>query len=123
MNENDPRFENYLREFEPRRPRAISSGSSSERQWRRLAAAAVLTISFGSMAWFAFHNKRQTTAPQYTDQLTHRDDDWRKVSLIQWTRLAEEDSKALDAKLSEVSRKSLPSFDQANSSLRALAKP
>jgi hypothetical protein len=123
MNENDPRFENYLREFEPRRPRAISSGPASDLQWRRLAAAAALTISLGSLAWFALHNKRKVTAPQYTKQLTQRDDDWRKVSLIQWTRLAEEDSRALDAELSEVSRKSLPSFDQANSSLRALAKP
>ena len=122
MNNNDPGFENFLREFEPLRPRALPGGSVSNLQWRRFAAAAVLVLSLGSVTWFGFHNNRPTTAPPSTDQ-TQREEEWRKFSLIQWTRLAEEDPRGFDAELNEASRESLPGFHEVNSSLRALAKP
>jgi hypothetical protein len=122
MNDNDPRFENFLREFQPRSPRTLPSGSVNDLQLRRLAAAAVLAISLGGMGWLAFRNKRPAMAPPSTD-LIRREEEWRKFTLIQWTRLAEEDPRALDANLNEASRKSLPGFNEANSSLRALAKP
>ena len=122
MNEHDHKFENYLREFTPRRPRALPSSAVNDLQWRRLAAAAVLAISVGSMAWFALHNERQSSAPP-SKELSRRDEGWRKFTLIQWTHLADEDPRALDANLDEASRESLPSFNKANSSLRALAKP
>ena len=123
MNDNDPQFENFLRGFEPRRPRVLPSDSGSELQWRRLAAAAVLAVSLGSVAWFAFRSKREAIAPPSVERLARRQDDWPKLTLIQLTRLAEKDPRALDAELNEASRKSLPDFNEANSSLRALAKP
>src|SRR5271156_3680463 len=96
MNDNDPGFENFLREFQPRQPRALPGGSVNSLQWRRLAAAAVLVISFGSVAWFAFRNSRMQDAAPSMD-LTRHDEEWRKFTLIQWTRLDEEDPRALDA--------------------------
>jgi hypothetical protein len=122
MSDNDPGFENFLREFQPRQPRALPDGSVPRLPWRRLAAAAVLVISFGSLAWFPFRKNRIEEAPRSID-LTRHEEEWRKFTLIQWTRLAEEDPRALDAQLNEASRKSLPGFNEANSSLRALAKP
>jgi hypothetical protein len=122
MSDNDPGFENFLREFQPRQPRALPGGSVHSLQWRRLAAAAVLVISFGSLAWFAVRNNRTHEAPPSID-LTRHEEQWRKFTLIQWTHLAEKDPRALDAQLNEASRKSLPGFNEANSSLRALAKP
>lgn len=123
MNDNDQRFENFLREFEPCHPHALPSDYGSELQWRRLAAVAVLAISLGSIAWFGFRNNRVAMTPPSAEQLAQRKDDWPKLTLIQWTRLAEEDPRAFDAELNEASRKSLPDFNEANSSLRALAKP
>jgi hypothetical protein len=90
---------------------------------RRLAAAAVLAISLGGVTWFAFSNKRSASVSQLPAAPTQGQDEWRQLSLIQWTRLAEQDPGALEVKLNEASRKSLPAFNEANSSLRALAKP
>jgi hypothetical protein len=123
MNENDRQFEDFLREFKPRRPRALPEGGAIGLLPRRLAAAAVLVVSLGSMAWFAFNNKRATTSQLSSDQLTHRQSDPPKLTLIQWTHLAEQDPKALEANLNEASRRSLPGFNDPNSSLRVLAKP
>lgn len=123
MNEPDGKFENFLREFKPRRPRALPSDSARELWTRRLAAAAVLAISLGGVTWFAFSNKRSASVSQLPAAPTQDQDEWRQLSLIQWTRLAEQDPGALEVKLNEASRKSLPAFSEANSSLRALAKP
>ncbi|HET7258951.1 MAG TPA: hypothetical protein VFI75_04480 [Candidatus Acidoferrum sp.] len=123
MNEPDGKFENFLREFRPRRPRALPSDSARELWMRRLAAAAVLAISLGGVTWFAFSNKRSASVSQLPAAPTQGQDEWRQLSLIQWTRLAEQDPGALEVKLNEASRKSLPAFNEANSSLRALAKP
>jgi hypothetical protein len=123
MNENDRQFEEFLREFKPRQPRALPDDRAIGLHPRRLAAAAVLIVSLGSMAWLAFNNTRQATPQLSSDQLTHRQGDPSKLTLMQWTRLAEEDPKALEANLNEASRKSLPGFNDPNSSLRILAKP
>jgi hypothetical protein len=123
MNENDRQFEDFLREFKPRRPRALPDDRAIGLHPRRLAAAAVLVVSLGSMSWFAFKNKRPTTPQLSSDQLTYRQGGPPKLTLIQWTRLAEQDPKALETTLDEASRKSLPGFNDPNSSLRVLAKP
>jgi len=123
MNENNREFEDFLREFKPRRPRVLRSELTIGLHPRRLAAAVVLAVSLGTMAWFVFNNRRPATPQLSSDQLKHRQDDQPKLTLIQWTRLAEQDPKALEANLNEASRKSLPGFDDPNSSLRVLAKP
>jgi hypothetical protein len=123
MNENDRQFEDFLREFKPRRPRALPAGRARRLHPRRLAAAAFLVVSLGSLSWFAFRNKHLAKLRLSSDQLTHRQGDQRKLTLIEWTRLAEQDPKALEVNLNEASRKSLPSFNDPNSSLRVLAKP
>jgi hypothetical protein len=123
VNEDDRQFEDFLREFKPHRPRALPGDRAIGLHPRRLAAAAVLVVSLGSMAWFAFQNKRPATPQLSSDQATHRRDDQLRLTLIQWTRLAEQDPNALETNLNEASRKSLPGFNAPNSSLRVLAKP
>jgi hypothetical protein len=123
MNENDRQLEDFLREFKPRRPRALPDDRAIGLLPRRLAAAALLVVSLGGMFWFAFNNKRPTSPQLSPDQLAHRQGDSPKLTLIQWTRLAEQDPKALEANLNAASRKSLPGFNDPNSSLRVLAKP
>lgn len=123
MNENDRQFEDFLREFIPLRPRALPDDLAIGLHPRRLAAAAVLVVSLGSMAWFVFNNKRPATLQLVSDQFTHRQGNPPKLTLVQWTRLAEQDPKALEATLNEASRKSLPGFNDPNSSLHLLAKP
>jgi len=123
MNENDRQFEDFLREFKPRRPRALPDDRLIGLHVRRLAAAAVLVVSIGSMFWVALSHKRPATQQPSSDRLAHRQDDPRKLTLIQWTRLAERDAKALEVNLNEASRRSLPGFNDPNSLLRVLAKP
>lgn len=123
MNENDRQFEDFLREFKPRRPRALQGDLTIGLLPRRLAAAAVLIVSCGSITWFALNNKRPAAPQLAIDQLTHRLNDQPNLTLIQWTRLAEQDPKALEANLNKASRKSLPGFNAPNSSLHVLAKP
>jgi hypothetical protein len=123
MNENDRQFEDFLRDFKPRRPPALQGDLTIGLLPRRLAAAAVLIVSCVSMTWFALNNKRSTAPQLAADQLTHRQNDQPNLTLIQWTRLAEQDPKALEASLNEASRKSLPGFNDPDSLLRVLAKP
>jgi len=50
----DERFEKYLGEFQPRRPRALPEPAIHRQiSLRRIAAAAVATIALGASLWFA----------------------------------------------------------------------
>src|SRR5258706_13730380 len=57
MDENDEQFENYLREFEPRGPRALEpKRQPALDSWRRLAAAAGVMIALGTSLWLVLHS-------------------------------------------------------------------
>jgi len=126
MDRHDEQFENFLREFKPRRPRALPDAIRVDASvWRRrLAAAALIAAAGGSALWFWGQSstrdesviaRKQVTAPAGPK--------WKQVpSAAVLTRLALEDPDHLDAILaaSRVSR--LPRFDRENSILQILAK-
>jgi hypothetical protein len=118
MKEHDEQFENFLREFQPRRPRALPAPLAVKPIWlRRLVAAAVIAVSLGVSLWSLWRKsppRKDLTAAKTTQALP--------LSLLPLTQLALEDPTRLDAVLTEASRHVLPSLRGSESTLRALAK-
>ena len=124
MEKHDEQFENYLREFQPRRPRALRlEEQTSGMRWRRFAAAATVALVFGMSLWFA--GRRPARAPsgivskQAADRPASTD---MRFSRLSMTQLAVNDPRQLDAVLENASRNVLPDFRGAKSTLRVLAK-
>jgi hypothetical protein len=118
---NDEQFENYLREFEPRRPRALElKGQPALDSWRRLAAAAAVVIALGTSLWLVLHSPRR----QGLQTLTVGTPEPVRVplSIVPLTKLAATDPARLDAELTAASRRVLPDFRGDKSTLRVLAK-
>jgi hypothetical protein len=121
MSENDEQFENYLREFEPQRPRAFEpKRQPAPDSWRRLAAAAGVMIALGTSVWLVLHSPRrqgfQTMAVGTPGPVRV------PLSIVPLTKLAATDPARLDAELTVASRQVLPDFRGAKSTLRVLAK-
>jgi hypothetical protein len=127
MGRNDEQFENYLREFELRRPRALASQrETAVTSWRRLAAAAGVMVALGTSLWLVMHAPerqepniatRDSAAPAPAKKTVRT-----PLALLPFTRLALTDPARLDAELSAASREVLPDFRSDASALRILAK-
>lgn len=125
MNGEDRKFEEFLREFEPRRPRPLPSLPAPKDVWRRLVAAAVIFAAAGVSTWVCFiqlgnkskqHNataERDTPAPAMSVPA---------ISSVMLTRAALEDKEQFETETNALARSSLPAFDRADSTLGALAK-
>jgi hypothetical protein len=115
---NDEQFENYLREFEPRRPRALEpKRQSAADSWRRLAAAAGVMIALGTSLWLVLHSpERQGFRTVSGDKVGIR------LSIVPLTKLAQTDLTQLDAELATASRRVLPDFRGEESTLQVLAR-
>jgi hypothetical protein len=126
MKEHDEQFENYLREFQPRRPRALPAPLATKPIWpRRLAAAAVIAVSLGislGSLWRKSPPHTDLTAARSTQVLPGAKSAPVSLSLLPLTQLALEDPARLDTVLTEASRHVLPSLRGSESTLRALAK-
>jgi hypothetical protein len=125
MGRNDEQFENYLREFELRRPRALASQrETAVTSWRRLAAAAGVMVALGTSLWLVMHSsERQELKIATKDAAAPAEKTVRTpLSLLPFTRLAVTDPARLDAELSAASRRVLPNFRGDGSTLRVLAK-
>jgi hypothetical protein len=120
MASNDEQFESYLREFEPRRPRALEPKRESGPAWRRLAAAAGVMIALGTSLWVVFHppEKRELQTETAEAPGAARE----SLSVVTLTKLAETNPSQLDAELASASRQLLPDFRSEKSTLRVLAK-
>ena len=125
---DETQFENYLREFEPRKPRALpSSQNLADGGWRRFAAAAILLAACSASVWFAWPS-RPVAAPDLgvlsTLPLEALAQQKRPShpSLIVLTRLAANEPQNFEVTLNEQSRQELPRLDQPSSALRVLAK-
>jgi hypothetical protein len=124
----DEQFELLLREFEPRRPRALPApGVSPSIRMSRLAAAAVIAIALGSSLWFLsrkseWRESQNVTNTASVNILILPKASTPKLSAVVLTRLAVEDPARLDALLDASQQHFLPRFDQENSALRVLAK-
>jgi hypothetical protein len=126
MDQHDRHFESVLREFQPRRPRALPALQTTAPAWtQRLAATAVLATAFGCSLWFLFRkpspDETASPATQETAALAGHSGE-HAPALVPLTRLALEDPVRLDATLAEASRNLLPDLRRKNSTLRVLAK-
>ena len=126
MKEHDEQFENFLREFQPRRPRALPAPLAAKPIWpRRLAAAALIAVSLGISLWSLRRNSpphKDLIAAQETQVAPGAKSAPASLSLLPLTQLALEDPARLDAVLTEASRHVLPSLRGSESTLRALTK-
>ena len=122
MDEHDNAFENYLKQFEPRRPAALTQVRST---WplrvRRLAAAAVLVVCIGASIWMVRQNPAPNDGSSKTTQFSAGGQTVSVLLLMPLTRLALENPARSDAKLSEASRNMLPDFQKPHSTLRVLS--
>ena len=127
--ENDLRdIEDYLCEFAPHRPRALSGGFSETRRTltlRRLAAAAVLLLAAG-VSIEMVSRRTQASNPRISalPELLQRGglDDARHPASFALTRLALENPEKLGKVLAHSPRAALPRFDRPGSALHILAK-
>lgn len=123
MENRDEEFEKYLREFQPRRPRALPDRVWSDRAWR-FAAATVAVIGIASFLWRGVEKR----ASDRSETAVHRmgrasvEPAEQPLKLVGMTRMALNDPQALDARLEEASRQMLPDFRSSTSTLRVLAK-
>jgi hypothetical protein len=125
MARNEERFEDYLREFAPRAPRALpAAGGKTAREWRRLAAAAVLLIAVGTSVWLAVQQRPTAERNLAATQARVAETKPAPARLTLWrmNEMALAEPVRFDAHLVEESRELLPDFRSASSTLRALAK-
>jgi hypothetical protein len=126
MENDDRKFEEYLGEFQPRKPRALPELIVHRQVWpRRLAAAAAIAISLGASLWFARRKNNLNNGEVVAKNSTSMPDAQSPASplaLLPLTQLALQDPKQLDARLTAASLRVLPDFRSGNSTLRVLAK-
>ncbi len=124
MEQHDKQLENYLREFQPRRPRALPMSEKDPiLMWRRLAAAAAVTLLSGVSLWVA--GRRPAPAPigvVVKKAAAGPASAAVRFSRLSMTQLAVNDPQQLDAVLASASRSELPDFRAEDSTLRVLAK-
>jgi len=123
---DDKQFESYLREFEPRQPHPLPELAPPAPDWRRrLLAAAVVILAGTTAVWFAARrtNHVQPRMPSViAPSPLAMAPPTRPRTILQFTRLAQQDPRQLDAALDAASRKLLPEFTGKNSTLATLAK-
>jgi len=126
MENNDREFEEYLREFQPRTPRALPEQIVVRQVWpRRIAAAAVIAISLGASMWF-IRKKSEIKSGEVVarNSTSMPEPKWpaRSLALVPLTQLALQDPERLDEQLAAASPNVLPDFRGSNTTLRVLAK-
>jgi hypothetical protein len=124
MGPYDEEMERYLKEFRPQPIRALEVAPYPRRTlWRQLTAAAAVAGCAGGLFWLARHELRlseetaNVRAPN-VNVLKER----RSRTTLALTALALADDEKFEALLAEESRKSLPSFQGEQSTLKVLAK-
>jgi len=126
MNDDDRKFEVFLREFEPRRPRPLPAAESAWRSWPRLATAAALILALGAASlWigirhFDAKNKdRQRVTANIPGAAASQHP---PMSTLALTRAALENSPEFDKEMDSRAQRDLPGFNRKESMLRVLAK-
>jgi len=123
MNDEDQNFEEFLRGFEPHRPRPLPTIASAGFQWRRFVAAAVLVATAGGLTWIAIARwireaaNRPTLVERSSGEPTAN-----QISPMELTRIALDDSKEFDSRMDELAARTMPCCEGPRSSLAPLAK-
>ena len=122
---DDERFEDFLRQFRPRRPRALTIPEEKVAWMRRpwAFAASVLLVA-GAAAWavYSFQNRFSDDHSRIVGQAQPRQADLtRTVAVGRLTRLMLEDPAKADAELDKVSSQLLPDVRRSKGALGALA--
>jgi hypothetical protein len=124
MNQHDDEIERYLKEFRPQAIRELELGPQLRSIfWRRLAAAAAVTVCAGGLLWFGRHELMGTKEAMNV-QLGKVDLAYRRQypTTLALTKLALANNERFEMLLAEESRKSLPRFQGEQSGLSVLAK-
>lgn len=125
MDHKDEQFENYLREFQPRPPKALPDiVAGVDLKWRRLAAAAAIAIVLVTSGWFAAERPaaKQDEVVAKKARVEHTTEAAVRLSVVPLTELAIDDPGRFDEALNTASRRVLPDFHGGESTLRVLAK-
>ncbi len=127
---DDKKFEEYLNEFRPREPQALTaSDAGSWQRWgARVAVAAVLVLIAGAtLIWMSQHVRRRISArvsqPERAVAAPRQNatrDIASEVSLGRLDMLSNRDPAQLDQALAEASRNLLPHVDRPDSTLHSL---
>jgi hypothetical protein len=124
IDQNNEQFEKFLREFQPRHPRALPE--MGHRQWsRRLAASAAIVLSLAASVWFtliqaANRTGRISSYRPISSAITDKYLTPRNITSL--TQLSLNDPSRFDATLNEASRHQLPNFSNRDGTLHVLAK-
>ena len=126
MNEDDRKFESFLRDFEPRRPRPLPAAERSRRSWPSLAAAASLILVLGA-AWLWVvirHNgtSKKVSNPAATNISGAATIRHPSMSTLALTRAALDNSSEFEKEMDSRAQRDLPAFNRKESMLRVLAK-
>jgi hypothetical protein len=128
---NDEKFENYLREFEPKKPRALpllpmeQKANTQFSGRKRLAAAAAVVLVCGVSLWTGLRERPSVRATQRVAAENfemEKNAEAPKRTVFEWTKAALEDSEQFEATMSRESQRILPRFDLRDSALRVLTK-
>jgi hypothetical protein len=123
MDAPDQAFENYLKQFEPRRPAALTQARGAfPLRVRRFAAVVAIAVCIAGSIWMVQQKPLSHRSGAETTQFSAQELPVSVLPLMPLTHLALESPARLDAKLSEASRNMLPDFQTAHSTLRVLAK-
>ena len=124
MDLRDKEFEEFLRQFQPRRPAALPHQLLRPVSWaRRFALAAVFVlVCGGALFLWRFQNRptRVAVIPEATT--TPPSDIAERMTLGRLTQLAIVNPDMLDTTLRDISRTMLPHVERLDSTLHVLAK-
>jgi len=124
MTGDDGKFEEFLREFEPIRPKPLPVIAAGHQTWRRWAAAAVIFAAASTSLWLgsertvrkvARHDATNKNTPLVPPTM-------HAISSTMLTRAALEDREQFETETDALARSSLPGFEGNDSTLSALAK-
>lgn len=125
MNDDDRKFEAFLREFEPRRPRALPTADRTRRSWPALAAAASLILVLGAASlWIEIRriDKGKQISNPAANISSAAPNQHPPPSTLALTRAALENSPEFEIEMDSRVQSDLPSFNRKESMLRVLAK-
>ena len=115
----DEQLENFLREFQPRRLRALPGAQQVWLMRFAMAGAAIAIFLLGGSLWFIL---KRAAEPRVDLVEKTQEQTQPRLALLPLTRLALEDPARMDQMLSVASRGMLPNMQGGDSTLGVLAK-